>query len=556
MSVNTRSGGRVLVDQLIQHGVERAFCVPGESYLDVLNALHDSGNSIALINARHEAGAANMAEAYGKLTGRPGICFVTRGPGACHAAVGVHTAFQDSTPMILFVGQVDRSSLDREAFQELDYRQLFGGVAKWSAQIDRAERIPEYVARAFRVATSGRPGPVVLALPEDMLFDQVSVADAPPYEVTQPQASPHLFQAIRPLLAASKRPLVLVGGSGWTDAASADMAAFLAGNGLPVCSSFRRQDAIENGFDNYAGDLGTSGPPKLIKRMKEADFLLIVGSRLGEMTSQGYEVVQPTNATQIVVHVHVDPDEIGRVYSPHLGIASSVPAAARALAALEPVASEAWSDWLRQARADYLESRSPPPCSGALDLGTVFALLDTHLGDEAIITLDAGNHTGWPQRFLAYGRGRRQLGSTNGAMGYAVPAAVSAALERPDACVVACVGDGGFQMSGLELAAATQHGGCPIILVFNNGTYGTIRMHQERHFPERVVGTELINPDFVLLGQAMVAHAERVTRTEEFLPAFERARRSGRPALIELLSDKEQISSRTTITALRGVARG
>lgn len=546
-----RTGGRVLVDQLVTHGVSRVFCVPGESYLEILDALHDSAGRIELVNARHEAGAANMAEAFGKLTGQPGICLVTRGPGACHAAVGVHTAFQDSTPMILFVGQVARPTFDREGFQEIDYRQMFAKVAKWVAQIESAERIPEYVARAFRVATSGRPGPVVLSVPEDVLEELVSLADAPPYQPVQPAADPAAFESIRAMLSEARKPIVLVGGSGWSDEAALGITRFVQANGLPVCSGFRRQDIVDNGSSSYVGDLGTSGPPGLIARVRDADLILVVGARLGEMTSQGYSLVDAANPAQTFIHIHVDPNEIGRVYSPALGISSSVGAVAAVLGEASWFSPREWADWRAAARRDYLDSLAVPPFGGALDLARIFADLDAELPPGTIVALDAGNHTGWPQRFLRYGRLRRQLGSTSGAMGYAVPAAVSASLLFPDRCVLACVGDGGFAMSGLELMAAVQHGATPIVLVFNNGMYGTIRMHQERHHPGRVVGTDLANPDFVTLAGALGLHAERVERTEEFASAFRRARQSGKPALIELRTSAEQLSSRLTISQLR-----
>jgi acetolactate synthase-1/2/3 large subunit len=548
-----RTGGRILVDQLLIHGADTAFCVPGESYLDILDALYDTRDRLRLINARHEAGAANMAEAYGKLTGKPGICLVTRGPGACHAAVGVHTAFQDSTPMILLVGQVARNAMDREAFQEIDYRQMFGPVAKWVAQIDLTERIPEYMARAFRVATSGRPGPVVLALPEDMLAASADVSDGQPYECAQPAIAHDEAERIAQLLDDAQRPLLLLGGSGWTDAASADIKEFAEANGLPVATSFRRQDALSNRSSSYVGDFGTSGPPSLIKRMKEVDLLLVVGARLGEMTSQGFSLVDTPNPRQRLIHVHADANEIGRIYAPEIGVVSSVAAFAKAFAGRRVAGG--WSGWAETLRREFKATQDVPASGRALDLAQAFTQLDAVLTDDAIVTLDAGNHTGWPQRFLNYGRPGRQIGPTSGAMGYSVPAAVAAALTCPGRLVIGCVGDGGFAMSGLELLTAVQHGGTPIIFVFNNRTYGTIRMHQERHHPERISGTDIANPDFVALALAMGVHAERVERTDQFLPAFERARNSGRPALIELVTDQDQISTRITIEALRKAAR-
>jgi acetolactate synthase-1/2/3 large subunit len=550
-----RTGGQVLVDQLLVHGVDMAFCVPGESYLAVLDALYDVGDRIKLINARHEAGAANMAEAYGKLTGKPGIAFVTRGPGACHASIGVHTAFQDSTPMIVFVGQVGRAMADREAFQEIDYRQMFRPIAKWTAEIDLAARIPEYLARAFHEATSGRPGPVVLALPEDMLTDTVTVADAKPYVSVQPAATPDQIARLRELLAGAERPLMIVGGSGWSDEACAQIVSFAEANGLPTACSFRRQDVFDNQSECFVGDLGTSTAPTLVERVKAADFLLVVGARLGEMTTQGYKIMEVPAPRQRFVHVYPAPDEIGRVFQPDLAIASSVAGFAAAANLMKPLDAKRWTAWRAAARKEFLASTEPPTTSFPLDLGRVLADLRKRLPADFIVTLDAGNFTGWLHRFLTYRRPCRQLGPTSGAMAYSVPAAVAAALAQPARLVIGCVGDGGFLMSGQEIGTAVQHGARPIILVFNNRMYGTIRMHQERDYPERVSGSDLATPDFAAFARAFGAHGERVERTEEFAPAFERAVGSAKTAVIELLIDPEQVSTRTTITALRQAAK-
>ena len=550
-----RSGGQVLVDQLVVHGADMAFCVPGESYLEVLDALYDVRDRIRLINARQEAGAANMAEAYGKLTGKPGICLVTRGPGACQAAVGVHTAFQDSTPMILLVGQVARDTVDRESFQEIDYRQMFGPVAKWAAQIDQAERVPEYMARAFHVATSGRPGPVVLALPEDMLTDRVEVRDAEPYQAVQPAADPADIERVRRLLEKAERPLLMVGGSAWTGEACAQMQAFAEAWNLPATASFRRMDLLDNRSRVYAGDFGTSPVPQLPKRIREADLLLVVGARLGDITTQAYTTLDAPQPKQTLIHVYPDANEIGRVFRPALGIAAGPAAFAKALAGLKPAGAPRWGAWTEAAHADYLASLQPSPYNGALDMGRALADLRDKLPRDAIVTLDAGNHTGWPMRYLSFGRPGRLIGPTSGAMAYSVPAAVAASLVHRDRLVVGFVGDGGFQMSGQEIATAVQHGGKPIILVFNNRSYGTIRMHQEREHPERVVGTDLVNPDFAAVARAFGGHGETVTRTDEFLPAFERARASGKAALIELRTDTELVTTRMTITALREASK-
>lgn len=552
----TRTAGKVLVDQLLVHGADTAFCVPGESYLEVLDALHDVSDRFTLYNARHEAGAANMAEAYGKLTGKPGICMVTRGPGACHAAIGVHIARQDSTPMILLIGQVGRSMTDREAFQEVDYRAMFGGLAKWVAQIDTPERVPEYMARAFRVATSGRPGPVVLALPEDMLTEEVAVADARPYAATRAGLLPEAVDEIVSLLSGAERPLLLLGGSGWTDRSSADIRAFAEANRLPVTTSFRRQDAIDNLSDSYVGEFGTATPAALRKRLKEADVILVLGARLGEMTTDGYENIVPPGLPQKLIHIHPDADEIGRVYGPDLGFAADMPQAAAALAERDLGGRNAWGDWTATLRQEYLADTAMPADGGwALDMGQALCQVRDSLPRDTVVTLDAGNHTGWAQRFLRFGRPGREVGSTCGAMGYSVPAAVAASLVHRDRLVLAMVGDGGFMMSGQELATATQYGATPVILLFNNGIYGTIRMHQEREHPERVSGTTLGGHDFVRMAEGYGCHAERVTRTEDFPAALERARASGRAAVLELATDPEQISSRTTITRLREAAR-
>jgi acetolactate synthase-1/2/3 large subunit len=548
-----RSGGKILVDQLRVHGADMAFCVPGESYLEILDALHDEPG-IRLINARHEAGAANMAEAYGKLTGRPGLCLVTRGPGACHASVGVHTAFQDSTPMILLVGQVGRDMVDREAFQEIDYRRMFAPVAKWAAQIDRAERIPEYVSHAFHVATSGRPGPVVLALPEDMLSERVAVANAAPYVPVQPQTSAADIAKLRRLLERAQRPLLLIGGPGWTDDASRQIAAFAQANNLPACCSFRRQDAFDNTASVYAGDLGTSGPPALVRRAKEADLLLVVGARLGEMTTQGYTVLDSPEPRQTLIHVHTDADEFGRVFRPSLAIQASSASFAALAVAMAPVDSARWAAWTKQARDDYLASLEPTPYNGALDVGRALAGIRETLPKDVIVTVDAGNHSGWPQRYLLFGRPGRELGPTSGAMAYSVPAAVAAKLVYPERLVLCFVGDGGFMMCGQEMSTAVQYGANVITLVTNNRMYGTIRMHQEREHPERVVGTELHNPDFAELGRALGCHGEIVNRTDEFAPALARAIQSGRPAVVELRTDPDLVTTRTTLTALREAA--
>ncbi|OAN90830.1 thiamine pyrophosphate-dependent enzyme [Sulfitobacter geojensis] len=556
VTTKPRTGGQILVDQLLIHSADTAYCVPGESYLEVLDALHDVKDRFTLINARHEAGAADMAEAHGKLTGKPGICMVTRGPGACHAAIGVHIAQQDSTPMILLVGQIARDTTDREAFQEVDYRAMFGPIAKWATQIDDARRVPEYMARAFRVATSGRPGPVVIALPEDMLTDVVDVADARPYAPTHAELSNNSLEALKAEIAEAKKPLLLLGGSGWSDASAATITRFAEANKIPVTCSFRRQDIVNNLSPVFAGDFGTSTAPTLYGHQRDADLLIVIGARLGEMTTKTYTTINSPNPQTRLVHLYPDADEIGRVYSPDLGIAAAPASVAAALDGVDLGKGDVWGDWCDRLHADYLtDSDAPNGGEWDLDMGVALSQIRDSLPDDTIVTLDAGNHTGWAQRFLRYGRPGRIIGSTCGSMGYAVPAAVAASVADPERLTLAFVGDGGFMMSGMELATAAQYGGCPIVLLFNNGIYGTIRMHQERDHPERVSGTTLINQDFVKLAEGLGAHAERVTKTADFAAAFERARASGRPALIELVTDPDQISTRTTIGKLRDAAR-
>ncbi len=555
VTTKTRTGGQVLVDQLLIHGADTAYCVPGESYLEVLDALHDVKDRFTLINARHEAGAANMAETYGKLTGKPGICMVTRGPGACHAAIGVHIAQQDSTPMILLVGQIARDTTDREAFQEVDYRAMFGPIAKWATQIDDARRIPEYMARAFRVATSGRPGPVVIALPEDMLTDVVEAADARPYTPAHAEMSSASLDALKAEIASAQKPLLLLGGSGWSDASAAAITRFAETNKIPVTCSFRRQDIVDNLSPVYAGDFGTSTAPSLYANQQEADLLIVIGARLGEMTTKTYTTINSPNPQTRLVHLYPDADEIGRVFSPDLGIAAAPASVASALDRVDLGKADVWSDWCDQLHADYLtDTEAPNGGDWDLDMGVALAQIRDDLPDDTVVTLDAGNHTGWAQRFLRFGRPGRIIGSTCGSMGYSVPAAVAASIAQPDRLTLSFVGDGGFMMSGLELATAAQYGGRPIVLLFNNGIYGTIRMHQERDHPERISGTTLKNEDFVKLAEGLGAHAERVTKTDDFAAAFMRARDSGRPALIELVTDPEQISTRTTIKKLREAA--
>jgi acetolactate synthase-1/2/3 large subunit len=545
----TRHGGKVLVDQLVVQGADTIFSVPGESFLAVLDGLYDS--PIRLITCRQEAGAANMADAYGKLTGRPGIAIVTRGPGATQASVGVHTAFQDSTPMILLVGQVASDQVEREAFQELDYRRMFGEMTKWVAQIDRTDRIPEYIARAFATACSGRPGPVVLALPEDMLTSEVDVADARPVAGAQPHPGPDQIERLTHLLEHAERPLAIVGGGGWTPSAARDLRAFLEVNAIPAGAAFRRQDSIDNDSPSYVGDVGIGINPQLAARVRESDLLLVVGPRLGEMTTSGYTLLEPPVPAQPLVHVHPGAEELGRVYQADLSILSGMTQFA---AAVRDVRVEPrWRDWTAAARADYEAWQQPPAMPGPVDLGVCVAQLRERLGD-AIVTNGAGNFSAWAHRFWRWHDYPSQLAPTSGAMGYGVPAAVAAKAAQPERNVVCFAGDGDFLMSGQELATAVQHDLPILVILVNNGMYGTIRMHQERHYPGRVVGTELVNPDFAAYARAFGAHGETVTETSQFAAALDRALASGGSALIELQIDPDAINPRTTLSAIRAEA--
>ncbi|TYO99399.1 acetolactate synthase large subunit [Geothermobacter ehrlichii] len=534
MTIPQREGGRILVDALKIHQVDTVFCVPGESFLPVLDALHDEQERMRLIVCRQEGGAAFMAEAYGKLTGRPGVCFVTRGPGATNAGIGVHTARQDSTPMVLFVGQVGGRLVEREAFQEIDYRRMFGQMTKWVAQIDRVERIPEMVSHAFHLAVSGRPGPVVLALPEDVLSAVAAVPDCGCYQPVQAHPGPDALQDLRQRLAAAKRPLLILGGGGWSAEACAAIRRFSEANRLPTVCTFRRQDLYDNRLPNYVGDLGLGVNPRLAERVRQADLLLAVGPRLGETATGGYRLLDIPCPRQTLVHVHAGAEELGRVYQADLPINAGMAEFAAAVCNLPPVDASAWRDWLRQAREDYLAHLQPPPARGELDLAAVIEYLNRRLPAEAIVTNGAGNYTAWLHRFYQYRGFRTQLAPTSGAMGYGVPAAIAAKLVHPERPVVCLAGDGCFLMNGQELATAVRHRLGIVFVVCNNGMYGTIRMHQERRYPGRTCGTDLVNPDFAALARAYGAHGETVDNHDAFVAAFERALAADGPTLIEL----------------------
>lgn len=535
-SFPVRTGGQILIDQLLAQGVDRVTCVPGESYLAALDALYDSG--VEVISCRNEGGAAIMAEAYGKLTGRPGICFVTRGPGATNASHGVHIAMQDSTPMILFVGQVDRSMREREAFQEIDYRGMFGAISKWVVEIDSAARVPELVARAYRVAMQGRPGPVVIALPEDMLVQTCAVADTPYVRPAQAAPGPQDMNALHSLLAKASSPIAILGGSGWDAQACAEFAAFAERAQLPVATSFRRASLFDADHPLYAGDLGIGPDTRLKARVSQADLILLIGGRLSEMPSASYTLIEVPVPLQKLVHVHAGAEELGRVYQPELAINASPRAFAAALATLDVPAQPVWAGTAAKAHAEYLDwTDTPRTLPGNFQYGQVIAWLRDRLPRDAVICNGAGNYSGWlhrHHRFHTYGT---QLAPTSGSMGYGVPAAVLAKRQLPERTVVAFAGDGCFLMNGQEFATAVQYDAAIIVIVLDNSQYGTIRMHQERDYPGRVVATQLKNPDFAAMAVAFGGHGERVEHTEQFAPAFERALASGKPAILHCMLD-------------------
>jgi acetolactate synthase I/II/III large subunit len=560
---STRSGARLLVDQLLIQGVNHAFCVPGESYLAVLDALYDAREMIKLIVNRHESGAAFMADAYAKLTGQPGVAFVTRGPGAANAAVGIHTAFQDSTPLVLFIGQVGNEFTEREAFQEVDYRRMFGQMSKWVAQIDRVDRVPEFVARAFQTATSGRPGPVVLALPENMQTDTAEVADALCHQPVSAAPSDVQIAALRRLLGRAQRPVVILGGSGWTPAACDNFKRFAEANYLPIACAFRYQDLFDNRHPNYIGDVGIGINPKLAQRIKDADLVLAVGARLGEMTTSGYTLLDVPVPTQSLVHVHAGAEELGRVYQSQLMINAGMAQFASRLAMMVPIEDPAWRESVGKARVEYEVWQQRPTvyahAQPRLDLWEVVQILSRAVPEDAIIANGAGNFATWAHRFWRYTGLRTQLAPTSGAMGYGVPAAIAAKISAPERCVVCFSGDGDYQMTGQELATAVQYGAGVLILVFNNGMYGTIRMHQEREFPGRDHGTRLVNPDFAKIAQAHGTFGMVAETTDEFAIALAQAlafiREKHLPALIELRTDPEVITPNATLSAIRATAR-
>ncbi|VFR34072.1 Acetolactate synthase large subunit [plant metagenome] len=550
-----RSGGQILVDQLVAHGVRHVFCVPGESYLAVLDALVDVDIDVTV--CRQEGGAAMMADAHGKLSGRPGICMVTRGPGAANALAGVHIASQDSTPLILFVGQIERGMREREAFQEMDYRAVFGTQAKWVTEIDDADRIPELISRAFHVASSGRPGPVVIALPEDMLTDTATVADTPGYDIIDTAPGAAQLADLAERLAAARAPLAILGGTRWSAQAVDQFAAFAERAGLPVAASFRRQMLCPADHPCYIGDVGLGANPALLARVRDADLLLLVGGRMSEIPSQSYTLLDLPVPRQALVHVHPDVNELGRVYRPTLAINASPTAFAAALADVPASHDSARKDAIRNLHDSYIawSDASRIRTQGALQMGEIMAWLESRLPDDAVLTNGAGNYATWLHRFhrnRAYGT---QLAPTSGSMGYGLPAAVGAKRVDPSRMVVCFAGDGCFLMHGQEFATAVQYDLPIIVIVVDNGMYGTIRMHQEKHYPARVSATALRNPDFAAYARSFGGHGERVEDTEQFAAAFERAVASGKPAILHCLLDPEVITPTATLTDLRTTAQ-
>lgn len=553
--MNNRNGGKILIECLRALGATHSFGVPGESYLAVLDALHDTKGELDFTLCRNEGGASFMAAAYGKLTGTPGLCFVTRGPGATNASIGVHTAKQDSVPMLLFIGQIGKDMTDREAFQEVDYRAYFGTVAKWATQIDNVDRIPEVVSRAWTTAMSGRPGPVVIALPEDMLTDtSVVPALSKAVKITEPSPSTQAMDEIHAKLTLAKKPLIISGGNGWFDNGRLDLQKFAEVANIPVVAAFRFQDQFDNNSHCYAGEAGVGMTAATKELIKSSDLILALNVRLGEMSTDGYSLIDIPFPKQELIHVHSTSSELGRVYVPEIAVQSGPNAFASALLAAE--ISGGWDQWRAEARKGYEDSFEVPAQPSPVDMSEVMSYLRGRLPKDAILTNGAGNFTIWPGKFFKYGPDHRLLAPQSGAMGYGLPASVAAKVAYPERTVVCFAGDGDFQMNYQELGTAMQAGAQPIVLILNNGIYGTIRMHQERNYPERVSGTTLQNPDFVALAKAYDFYAEYIERTEDFPAAFEKAMSSKTGAVLELNISPEALTPRQTLSEMRAVAKG
>ncbi len=552
MSQPANTAARRIVDTLVMNGIDRVFCVPGESYLAVLDALADVREKIQVIACRHEAGAANMAEAYGKLTGKPGVCMVTRGPGATHASIGVHTAHQDSTPMILFVGQIALTDRGRGAFQEVDYREVFGGLAKWATEIESPERTVEVVERAFATALQGRMGPVVIALPEDILHADGGPAPIRPVTPAKAALDPAFVEQVRARLSKAERPLLVLGGSGWTEAATTAIGDWAERIGLPVALSFRRKDLISNDRPNYAGDLGLGPNPKLVQRVRDADLILTIGARLGENPTLGYTLLTRARTAETLIHIHPGPEELGRVWPTLMGAAADCSLAAIALSTMDP--GRDWTAEATTAHADYQAFIQPVSVTGAVNMSEVIRHLGEVLPADAILTNGAGNFAAWLHRFHRHRAMHTQLAPTSGAMGYGYPAAIAAKSVHPGRDVICIAGDGDYLMTGQEIATAVQYGIHVVVVVVDNGTYGTIRMHQEGHYPgpDRVMATDLVNPDFVKYAEAFGAFGIRCETTADFPAALKAARSAGRPAMVHLITSAEDIAPGRTITGLRG----
>lgn len=550
-----RSGGRMVVDSFLKHGVDQVFCVPGESYLDILDALVDVSNRINLVSARQEGGAAYMAESYGKLTGKPGVCLVTRSPGACNASIAIHTAYQDGSPMVVIVGQIRRGFWGRGSFQEIDFVQMLSPMAKWVVQVERTEDLPYYMAQAFRVAQEGRPGPVVLSLPEDMLSAMSSADDMAVQDPARLEPDPAKLKQMQDMLAKAARPMMYVGGAGWTQEGKRGIENFAAAHQIPVCVSFRRLDTFDHDHPSFAGEMGPAAAPELVKRMKGADVVLVVGTRLGEHATQGYTLFDVPDPKQKLIHVLQDARDFGRVFHPTLAIQADLNKFVAAANALPKGDVPRRESLVKEAHQEYEKNLDPSNSpKGKLDLGRCMLQLNDLLTDDAIVTGDAGHYTGWFQRFVKFNGRRRFMGPVSGAMGYGVPAAVMAKIVDHDRMVVGLVGDGSFGMTGNEVSTAVACKVAPIIIVFNNGMLGSIRAWQEMSYPGRVSGTGLLNPDYVQLMKAHGAFGIRVESTEQFAPAFKAARESGKFAVIDLAMDPEAITTRVTLTGMREAA--
>ena len=550
----SRTGGEILVDGLLAQGATTIFGVPGESFLAVLDAIHDRSDRIRFVNCRQEGGAAFMADAYAKMTGKPGLCLVTRGPGACNASIGLHTAWQDSTPMVVMIGQIPRDHKEREAFQEVEYKYMFAPFAKWICEVDSPERLPEHLSHAFHMAQAGRPGPVVLVLPEDVLTAHAVAEDLPAAIVAKPAPREEELDRICKALNAAKRPLCILGGPGWTKEAKRAFENFTENNGVPVVTSLRCQDYFDNAHSCYVGDLGISANADVVARVREADLLLVIGARLGEMTTQGYTMPEPPRSRQFLIHVHPDANELGRVYYADLPVVANTSAFAECISGRKAAPAQERLDWTSSARESYETLLTPPKQPGPLDMGLVLDALRKRLPEDAIITNGAGNYATWIHKFMQFRHFRSQLAPTSGAMGYGIPAAAAAKIAEPARKVVSFAGDGCFQMNGQELGVMMQYGLDPLIIVVNNSIYGTIRMHQEREYPEHVYGTNLTNPDFTALAAAYGFHSEVLARSEDIDAVLDRAMAAKGAALIECRIDPEGISPRMTISSLRKMA--